>query len=236
MPTPRNSNLAIWQSSLQAAPFCANCLAIVGSPLICYSTRDMPLSTEQPEYTERLQDAKSKWKKLLPVQAPYRWNLRRLAPGFTLDIGCGIGRNLLHLDGTGAGVDHNPSSVAEARARGLRAFTPEEFRLSEFNRPGLFDAMLVAHVLEHMPEADAVDLVVQYADLVKEEGKLILLTPQELGFKSDPTHIRFMDFTGLRQVARAAGFAERLREYSFPFPRRFGAVFKYNEFVGTYGR
>ena len=52
------------------------------------------------------------WKKALNVQAPYRWNLRRQRLGRTLDVGCGIGRNLETLDPGSVGVDHNEHSVA----------------------------------------------------------------------------------------------------------------------------
>ena len=61
---------------------------------------------------DRLQTAR--WKQWLDVQAPFRWNLRRLDPGFTLDIGCGIGRNLLHLPRQGVGVDTNEHCVRAA--------------------------------------------------------------------------------------------------------------------------
>src|SRR5688500_14853765 len=98
----------------------------------------------------RLQTAS--WKRWLDVQAPFRWNLRRLDPGFTLEIGCGIGRNLLHLMGHSVGVDTNEHCVRVARSRGLTAFTPDEFWNSEYNRPGRFDALLLAHVAEHMTE------------------------------------------------------------------------------------
>ncbi|MGE5361680.1 MAG: hypothetical protein ACM3NQ_21905, partial [Bacteroidales bacterium] len=61
------------------------------------------------------------WKRALRVQAPFAWNLRRLRPGFTLDLGCGIGRTLEHLGRFGAGLDINEYCVREARARGLTA-------------------------------------------------------------------------------------------------------------------
>ena len=48
----------------------------------------------------------------------YRWNLRRLDLGFTLEIGCGIGRNLEHLDGNGIGIDHNEEAVRIAHTGG----------------------------------------------------------------------------------------------------------------------
>jgi len=40
--------------------------------------------TQGPEYTdELLAKQMAWWKRILDVQAPYRWNLRRLNPGFT---------------------------------------------------------------------------------------------------------------------------------------------------------
>ncbi|HZZ81595.1 MAG TPA: class I SAM-dependent methyltransferase [Gemmataceae bacterium] len=82
-------------------------------------------------YTQRLVRLESVWwKKLFSVQAPYRWNIRRLQPGFVLEVGCGIGRNLRHLDGNGVGIDHNPTSIATCRERGLTAFTTESFLAS----------------------------------------------------------------------------------------------------------
>ncbi len=52
-------------------------------------TRD----TRDAAYTTRLDElGGAAWKRYLDVQAPYRWNLSRLNLGFTLDVGCGIGR------------------------------------------------------------------------------------------------------------------------------------------------
>src|ERR1051326_466861 len=103
--------------------------------------------TQDARYTQRLLEQGSRrWKRILDVQAPYRWNLRRLHLGSTLDIGCGIGRTLLHLGRGAVGLDHNPHSVAVAVSRGLTAFTPEEFQRSPFCRDGAFDSLLVAHV------------------------------------------------------------------------------------------
>lgn len=192
-----------------------------------------PLTTDDSRYTERLLRSDSLWwKRWLDVQAPYRWNLRRLEPGFTLDIGCGIGRNLAHLRGHGVGVDHNEASIALARKRGLLAFTPDQFQTTEYHRPGRFDSLLLAHVLEHMREQAAVELVRGYAPLLKPGGKLILVTPQEAGYRSDPTHVEFVDLAALERVIRAVGF-QPVRGYSFPFPRPVGRLFTYNEFVAV---
>jgi 2-polyprenyl-3-methyl-5-hydroxy-6-metoxy-1,4-benzoquinol methylase len=173
------------------------------------------------------------WKRWLDVQAPYRWNIRRLNPGFVLDIGCGIGRNLHHLAGHGVGIDTNEHCVRASRARGLTAFTPEEFRrVVEYNRPGRFDAILLAHVAEHMTEDQAAALLREYDALLRPGGKLILITPQEAGYRSDPTHVQLVDFSGLARIADRLGFQQD-RAFSFPFPRWMGRLFKYNEFISV---
>ena len=168
------------------------------------------------------------------MQLPYRWNLRRLVPGFTLDLGCGIGRNLEHLQGNGVGVDHNATCVAEARHRGFRAFTPEEFSRSEYAQAGRFDSLLAAHVLEHMTHTDAIELLRRYLRYVRPGGKVILVTPQERGYASDATHVEFVDFDTLGRFAAELDLV-MLRRASFPFPRRMGRIFTYNEFVVVAG-
>lgn len=189
------------------------------------------MKTDDAAYTERLEHVVW-WKRLLDVQRPYRWHLRTLKLGFVLDVGCGVGRNLVNLGGRGAGVgvDHNPASVAAARRRGLDAFTPDELRVSPYALPGRFDALLLAHVAEHMHEAEAAALLRDYLDLVRSGGRVVVITPQEAGFASDPTHVELMDFAAVERVLARAGCSVESR-YSFPFPRPVGKLFKYNEFV-----
>jgi 2-polyprenyl-3-methyl-5-hydroxy-6-metoxy-1,4-benzoquinol methylase len=167
---------------------------------------------------------------VLSVQAPYRWNLRRLHLGFTLDVGCGIGRNLVNLDGRGVGIDHNAESIAFAVNRGLTAFTPDEFDNSSFARPETFDSLLVAHVIEHLTRPAALELLRRYLPYVRSEGAVVLVTPQERGFRSDRSHVEFVDLTALEAIADELGLTVR-RGYSFPLPRVFGKLFTYNEFV-----
>ena len=190
------------------------------------------VATHGEEYAKRLIRLQTaRWKRWLDVQALHRWNLRRLDPGFTLDIGCGIGRNLLHLLGHSVGVDINEHCVRAARERGLTAFTPSEFlRSADYNRPGRFDTILLAHVAEHMTEDQVVALLLEYEALLRSEGKLILITPQEAGFRSDPTHVELMDFARLARISDRLGFQPE-RAFSFPFPRWAGRLFTYNEFV-----
>ena len=109
--------------------------------------------TRDREYTERLiRLQRAPWKRWLDVQAPYRWNLRRLAPGFTLEVGCGIGRNLEHLRGEGVGLDHNPYSVAAARQAGPARLHPRRVsRLGVGPALGLRLAPALARGRAHAP-------------------------------------------------------------------------------------
>lgn len=189
--------------------------------------------TQGSDYTQRLIKIQNIWyKRFIDVQLPYRWNLQRLQPGLTLDIGCGIGRNLLNLRGQGVGIDHNDESVQIARQRGLTAFTPEQFQVSSFNQPEKFDSLLLSHVAEHMTQNEVVALLASYLHLLKQGGKVIIFTPQEAGHRSDPTHVEFMDLKKLREIAVQLGLSI-LKEYSFPFPRFLGRFFLYNEFISV---
>lgn len=191
------------------------------------------LDTKSSDYKKRLVDLQTPvWKSLLNVQAPYRWNIQRIAKGSTLEIGCGIGRNLQHLNGKATGIDHNSDCVAEARTYNLSAFTPDEF----YKKPKmLFDNLLFSHILEHLTTNQAEQLLLEYEPFLKPEGKIIVITPQEAGQNSDPTHITFMDFCTLSKLAYNTGFHVD-RSYSFPFPRIIGKVFLYNEFISIWKR
>ncbi|MEZ0065490.1 2-polyprenyl-3-methyl-5-hydroxy-6-metoxy-1,4-benzoquinol methylase [Streptacidiphilus sp. MAP12-20] len=188
-------------------------------------------STIGEDYTERLVTLEQAGlKRFLPTQAPYHWNLRRLQPGRALDVGCGVGRNLAALSPESVGVDHNATSIETARARGLTAYTDTEFFEEDRFKPGEFDSMLCAHVLEHLEADLAGEILKSYLPYVRPGGLVILICPQEAGYASDATHVRFVDFDGLRAHAEALGVTE-VKSYSFPFSRGLGKSFKYNEFV-----
>lgn len=192
-----------------------------------------PTTTAAAPYAERLARLEGAWwKRLLDVQAPYRRNVRRLAPGRTLDVGCGLGRNLGHLGGNGVGVDHNPAAVAECRRRGLVAYTADEFAAAPEAVPGAFDHLLVAHVLEHLVPAAATELLGAYLPYVRGGGSVVIITPQEAGQRSDPTHLTFLDHAAVRALAAAAGLRV-VEQRSFPFPRIAGRVFRHNESVAV---
>lgn len=188
------------------------------------------MSTDTPDYAERLRRKQTMWwKGLLHVQAPYHWNLRRQGLGRTLDVGCGIGRNLGVLPPGSVGVDHNTEAVALARSMGHDAYTVQQFMDGAMAVPGAFDGLLLAHVVEHMEREQALKVIRDYLPFVRAGGRVFLVCPQERGYASDPTHIWFAQDSDLRELVGTLGL-ELERSFSFPFPRRAGKLFIYNEF------
>lgn len=189
-------------------------------------------TTRGDDYAERLERLQNKrWKKVLDVQRPYRWNVRRWNLGRTLDVGCGNGRNLVSLPEGSVGVDHNASLIAAARRRGCEAYTDAEFfARDDLTRPGGFDSLLAAHLIEHLTRPQAREILGSYLPCVRPGGRVMFITPQERGHASDPTHLDFTDHAALTSLATDLGL-EVERAYSFPFPRWTGRLFIYNEFV-----
>jgi cyclopropane fatty-acyl-phospholipid synthase-like methyltransferase len=150
--------------------------------------------------------------------------------GRVLDVGCGIGRNMQHLDGNGVGVDINPHSVEVARRSGLTAHTAAEFAGSSDAVPGSYDTLLFVHVLEHMEPDQATDLLGTYLPYMRSGGRVVIIVPQEAGFRSDATHVHFLDLNDLATIESEHSLV-REEGYSFPLPRAAGRWFTHNETV-----
>jgi hypothetical protein len=75
-----------------------------------------------------------------------------------------------------------------------------------------------------------VELLASYLPFVRTGGRVVVICPQAAGYRSDPTHVRFLDFAAMTDLVTSAGGVVE-RRYSFPFPTPAGRFFKYNEFV-----
>jgi SAM-dependent methyltransferase len=189
------------------------------------------MDTRGDDYASRLiTKPQAWWKRALRVQALYQWHLRRHRLGRTLDIGCGVGRNLVSLEPGSVGVDHNEAAVRHARGLGLTALTSEEFLTSTHATPASYDSLLVAHVVEHMTPLEAQELVRSYVPFLRPGGSVLFICPQERGYRSDPTHVTWTTAADLTRLARECGLVP-VRARSFPLARPVGKIFTYNEFV-----
>lgn len=185
---------------------------------------------DDAQYAARLTSLQNTWwKQLLRVQIPYHAHVRKLCLGATLDVGCGIGRNLSVLPVCSVGVDTNAVAVQEARSLGMAAITAEEFSSAAGDQPR-FNTILLSHVLEHMTRQEAVRLLEEYLPHLLPGGVVVSFCPQKAGYKSDDTHVEFIDFHRSPDIFAEVGLSME-RQYSFPLPRFTGGFFKYNEFV-----
>ena len=187
--------------------------------------------TSDDKYTDLFVSKQNAWWKiLLPVQVPYRYNVRRLCRGRVLDVGCGTGRHLRYLKLGSIGIDHNTNFVSMAIKNGCKAYLPNQFRKQFARNPYLFDTMLFSHVIEHLQYPDALKLVNKYLYALKDNGHIVFIVPQLAGFKTDPTHVTFFDEKMLKEIVSEIKF-KVLCLFSYPFPKIFGNIFFHNELI-----
>ena len=93
-----------------------------------------------------------------------------------------------------------------------------------------FDAILLSHMLEHIVPEEQEKILTLYLPFLKENGLVAILVPQEAGYRSDPTHVTFMDHEKMEELGHKFSL-RRVASYSFPFPRWVGMYFRHNESV-----
>jgi SAM-dependent methyltransferase len=106
-----------------------------------------------------------------------------------LDVGCGIGENMLLLKGMGyqniVGVDISPEMVKKATAAGCECYLD-----TEMGETG-FDVILFSHVIEHLGYPGIVSFLESYFARASEEAMIVVLTPTLYeGFFADIDHIK----------------------------------------------
>lgn len=190
-----------------------------------------PASAAEELYAQRLAHLARRggWvRTILDPQRVYGRQLRRLNPGYILDIGCGLGRILAQVGGRGIGIDANPACVQATRKAGFEAFVPSEFDVLS----ATFDSLVFAHVMEHLSAANGELLIETYMPCLRVGGQIVVICPQSRGQTTDPTHVRLIGPVEIEQMATNLGLRiTKLR--SFPLPQWMGSLFTYNETVAV---
>ncbi len=187
-------------------------------------------STQEKEYADYLVNAQnSGWKSRIDVQKPYRKKLQSLSLGKTLDIGCGIGRNLKALPIGSVGIDHNKFMVEYLTQNGYKAFTNSSFKKSKFAKTNYFNSLLFAHIIEHMSINESKKMILEYMKYLKRGGNIVIICPQKKGFSKDSTHIQFHNIDSIKDLLNDIGLQIKISQ-SFPLPEKFGSIFAPNEY------
>jgi len=116
-----------------------------------------------------------------------------------LDVGCGFGRFHRIVADSGwqlTGVDVNPEAVLRgvAESRDVRD-------ASGFHSGPEFDAILLAHIVEHFDTDSLIALLARYLEMLRPGGIVIILTPlMHCGFYDDFDHVKPYNPEAIRQM------------------------------------
>jgi 2-polyprenyl-3-methyl-5-hydroxy-6-metoxy-1,4-benzoquinol methylase len=143
--------------------------------------------------------------------------LQEQKPGSLLDVGCGDGaflNRMRHRGWTVNGVDFDPGAIRGAKVKyGL------DLRLGDLHSASFadnaFDAVTMSHVIEHVPDPQA--LFQEAHRILRPGGRLVLTTPNPSSyghreFKAHwfgldvPRHLYLFPLNVLTSLGRQAGF------------------------------
>lgn len=130
------------------------------------------------------------------IKGFYLRRMLRMLEGPTLDFGCGAGQLLQRLPPGSAGIELNPHLVKHLCSRGLTVHAAQgdmsDFDLHAF-RAGQFHSLVIAHVLEHLPNPEQALRTLLAACRRIGIRRVLVIVPGLKGFESDATHKVFID-------------------------------------------
>lgn len=148
--------------------------------------------------------------------------LRDVGVGPCIDFGCGAGQLLERLPPGSVGLEVNPYLIESLRSAGQTVHQAQadmvDFELASFSE-GIFRSLVIAHVLEHLPDPIAALKILLTACRRLGIARVVVVVPGAKGFVSDHTHKTFIDRTYLesRMPPHCSGFNLSSLTY-FPGP------------------
>jgi 2-polyprenyl-3-methyl-5-hydroxy-6-metoxy-1,4-benzoquinol methylase len=147
--------------------------------------------------------------------------LPHLPNGHLLEVGCGSGRMLAGMATRGwrvTGIDFDEQAVTNAKNKGLDVY--HGVLSSQNFRENSFDAIVMSHVIEHVPEPR--ELLRECFRVLKPGGTLVVITPNVQGrlhkaFKESwrglepPRHLHLFSPAALSRLIVDAGFAAAVK-------------------------
>ncbi|SBW22331.1 methylase involved in ubiquinone/menaquinone biosynthesis [Candidatus Protofrankia californiensis] len=151
-------------------------------------------------------------------------NLIPKQPGRALDCGCGAGDNARLLSGRGwkvTGITINPDEQRAAEEFCEAVHLGDLTSGLPFAQDGVYDLVLLSHVLEHIPEPAG--LLAEARRVVADDGLVAVALPNVLHYKQrakflrgqfeytqtgvmDATHLRFFTFDTAHKLVSENGF------------------------------
>ena len=171
----------------------------------------------------------------------YLQNMLREVRGRTVDLGFGAGQLLERLPEGSLGLEVNPHLVEEARKAGLNAAlydTTAEEPLIGALPANAYSTLVMAHVLEHFPDADAMVRQILRSCRTLGIGRVIFVMHGAKGYRFDSTHRTFVNLRYLEThgLLSCEGYAVTTRRY-FPGDQEWiGRYYTFHEFMFVYDR
>ena len=172
--------------------------------------------TNTHQYTKYYMKKYNIWyRKLFPVDIPFKFIAKACCKGRILDVGCGPGRYLAFFKNDAVGVDHNKDFVAYAQNQGFNSYFSEDFLKKGIQVK--FDTLLFSHILEHMNLQEGIKLINTYLPYLKKNGRIVIIVPHGYCFENDPTHVLYYDFNRVEELASKIHYRIK-RNFYHPFP------------------
>jgi SAM-dependent methyltransferase len=204
---------AFWVNSSKYSSFLDSLdLQLRLSSFQLYLSKFMETSSE--EYKKHLED------KYLPGRDKYlHWIfypklLRQFQEGEILDLGFGTGEFLKFLKLKKRecfGIDSNPYLTKLLQDQGFNVSLDDITTLSTVKMQ--ISNAITDNVLEHLDEEQILQVFSVLKTKMKKGGVLLVLVPQEKGYKRDPTHKTFVDHNLISRMCKK--FDLKLDKYFF---------------------